>query len=33
VMLAILGWTADAPHRKRAELSVHQAHTMMGNVT
>ena len=33
VMLAILGWTADAPHKKRVELPANQAHTMMGNVT
>jgi Na+/H+ antiporter NhaD/arsenite permease-like protein len=33
VMLAILGWTADAPHRKRVELPAHQAHTVMGDVT
>jgi Na+/H+ antiporter NhaD/arsenite permease-like protein len=33
VMLAILGWTADAPHRKRVELPAHQGHTVMGNVT
>jgi Na+/H+ antiporter NhaD/arsenite permease-like protein len=33
VMLAILGWTADAPHRKRVELPAHQAHTVMRDVT
>ena len=33
VMLAILGWTADAPHKKRVELPANQAHTMMGDVT
>ena len=32
VMLAILGWTADAPHRKGVELLPHQAHTVMGDV-
>jgi Na+/H+ antiporter NhaD/arsenite permease-like protein len=33
VMLAMLGWTADGPHKKRVELPANQAHTMMGNVT
>ena len=33
VMLAILGWTADAPHKKRVELPANQTHTMMGTVT
>ena len=32
VMLAILGWTADAPHRKGVELLLHQAHTVTGDV-
>ena len=33
VMLAILGWTADAPHKKRVQLPANQTHTMMGTVT
>jgi Na+/H+ antiporter NhaD/arsenite permease-like protein len=33
VMLAILGWTPDAPHKKRVEPPANQAHTMMGNIT
>ncbi|MGH6769380.1 MAG: citrate transporter, partial [Xanthobacteraceae bacterium] len=33
VMLAILGWHPDAPHKKRVELPATQAHTTMGNVS
>jgi Na+/H+ antiporter NhaD/arsenite permease-like protein len=32
VMLAILGWNPDAPHKKRVELNINQAiHTTMGD--
>jgi Na+/H+ antiporter NhaD/arsenite permease-like protein len=33
VMLAILGWNPDPPHKKRVELPTPHAHTTMGNVT
>jgi hypothetical protein len=32
VMLAILGWHPDAPHKKRVELNTnHAIHTTMGD--
>ena len=31
VMLAILGWNPDPPHKKRVELPATHAHTTMGN--
>ena len=33
VMLAILGWNPDPPHRKRVEAPATHAHTIMGNAT
>jgi Na+/H+ antiporter NhaD/arsenite permease-like protein len=33
VMLAILGWNPDPPHKKRVELPAPHAHTTMGNAT
>ncbi len=32
VMLAILGWNPDAPHKRRVELPTIHAHVMMGDV-
>jgi Na+/H+ antiporter NhaD/arsenite permease-like protein len=33
VMLALLGWNPDAPHKKRVGLPATHAHTMMGDVS
>jgi Na+/H+ antiporter NhaD/arsenite permease-like protein len=33
VMLAILGWNPDPPHKKRVEVPAQHVHTTMGNAT